>query len=146
MSPRRAGAATPPPVLADTLGLRGYDAVSYFLDAAAGPLPGQAAFELSWQRRAWRFASRANLLVFRDDPATYAPRLAGHDPLGVVQGRIVDADPLVYARVIFEGTERLYLFRTAETRDLARRTPSVIGEAEARWPRLRDLGDLRLPD
>lgn len=148
LAPLRQGAdaATPPPVLPDTLGLRGYDAVTYFLDGTDGPRPGRPGIELSWKGRAWRFAGRANREVFRDQPETYAPRLSGFDAVGIAHGRFVDADPLTYARLPFSGAERLYLFRTAENRDLARANPGLVAAAEARWPSLRAVSDLRIPD
>lgn len=141
---RHAEAAPPPLVLPDTLALRGFDAVTYAVES--GPQPGRPGIELSWRGRAWRFASAANRAVFRDDPAVYAPRLAGYDAVGIAQGRIVDADPLIFARLPHDGTDRLYLFRNAENRELARRTPGLAGAAEVRWRRLDEMKDLRLPD
>ena len=131
-------------MLPDTLALRGFDAVTYFLDGE--PQAGRSAFELNWRGRAWRFASAANRAVFRDDPAIYAPRFAGYDPVGVAQGRIVDADPLVFACLSHEGKDRLYLFRNAEHRERARRNSGLVAQAEARWPTLNDVKDPRLPD
>lgn len=127
---------TPPP--ADLLALRGFDAVSYFLPG--GPTSGRAAFELSWRGRVWRFASAANREAFRRDPETYAPRLGGYDPVGMVEGRLVDADPLVFALI----GERLYLFRDPERRALA--GPDLARRAEARWPDLRALTEATAPD
>ncbi|KAB1075359.1 hypothetical protein F6X51_04315 [Methylobacterium planeticum] len=123
---------------ADLLALRGFDAVSYFLPG--GPTSGRAAYELSWRGRVWRFASAANREAFRRDPETYAPRLGGYDPVGMVEGRLVDADPLVFALI----GERLYLFRDPERRALA--GPDLAGRAEARWPDLRTLTEATAPD
>jgi len=140
----RSGDVADAAVLPDTLALRGFDAVTYFLDGE--PRAGRPAFELNWRGRAWRFASAANLAVFRDHPAVYAPRLAGYDPVGVAQGRIVDADPLVFARLAHAREDRLYLFRNAEHRERARRDPGLVARAETRWPTLNDVKDPRLPD
>lgn len=134
-------AETPPPPYPATLALRGFDAVTYFLDDGHGPRPGRAAFELSWRGRGWRFASAANREVFRRDPEIYAPRLGGHDPVAMAEGRIVDADPLVFARLAGEAGERLYLFRNAETLALVRARPALVEAAEARWPALRTIRD-----
>lgn len=117
------------------LGLRGFDPVSYFLDG--GPRPGSDRFELSWGGRAWRFASAADRAAFRDDPAVYAPRLGGHDAAGVLDGRIVDADPTVFALV----GDRLYLFRDAGRRARFLADPGLAATAEAAWPALRGLLD-----
>ncbi|WP_245516423.1 YHS domain-containing (seleno)protein [Methylobacterium segetis] len=115
------------------LALHGYDAVSYFLPG--GPVAGLPAHEVAWAGRSWRFAKGANREAFRRDPEIYAPRLGGHDPVGVAQGRIVDADPLVFA--ILDA--RLYLFRDAQRRARALAEPEILGRAEAGWPALRPL-------
>ncbi|AWN38766.1 hypothetical protein DK427_01225 [Methylobacterium radiodurans] len=115
------------------LALRGYDAVSYFLPG--GPRPGSARFELSWAGRAWRFASAGNRAAFAAAPETYAPRLDGHDPVGVLDGRLVDADPLVFALI----AGRLYLFRDEGRRARLVADPGLAERAEARWPGLAPL-------
>ncbi|GJD81342.1 YHS domain-containing (seleno)protein [Methylobacterium gregans] len=115
------------------LALRGYDAVSYFLPG--GPRAGDARFELSWGGRAWRFASAGNRAAFAAGPEAYAPRLDGHDPVGVLDGRLVDTDPLVFA--LLGG--RLYLFRDAERRARLIADPGLADRAEARWPDLARL-------
>nr|WP_276592728.1 MULTISPECIES: YHS domain-containing (seleno)protein [unclassified Methylobacterium] len=117
------------------LTLNGFDPVSYFL--ADGPRAGTGRFELTWGGRVWRFASSANREAFRDDPATYAPRLGGYDAAGILEGRLVDADPLVFAVI----GNRLYLFRDAGRRARFLADPGLVGQAEAAWPGLRDQPD-----
>ncbi|MGH1570290.1 YHS domain-containing (seleno)protein [Methylobacterium sp. P31] len=118
------------------LTLNGFDPVSYFLEG--GPRAGIARFELSWGGRVWRFASGANREAFRDDPTVYAPRLGGYDAAGILEGRLVDADPLVFAVI----GDRLYLFRDAARRARFVADPALAGEAEAAWPGLRDQQDV----
>ena len=136
------GAACPGPVASEPaatriepLGLRGFDPVSYFLDG--GPLPGSDRFELSWGGQVWRFSSAADRAAFRDDPAVYAPRLGGYDAAGVLEGRLVDADPTVFALL----GERLYLFRDAGRRARFLADPALAPAAETVWPTLRGLLD-----
>jgi hypothetical protein len=117
------------------LGLRGYDPVSYFLPE--GPQPGSARFEEPWGGRIWRFASEANRAVFQRDPDIYAPRLGGFDAAGILDRRLVDADPAVFAIL----GERLYLFRNGERRGRFLAEPALAGSAEAIWPGLRSLLD-----
>jgi hypothetical protein len=140
----RLRAATLPPLPAGRIALGGFDPVSYFLD---GPEPGRPAYEHVWAGRSWRFARAANREAFRADPAAYAPRLGGFDPIGVLAGRLVDSDPLVYARLPGpEGGDRLYLFRTDEHRLRVLAEPRLGAEAEARWPGLRDQIERDFPD
>lgn len=117
------------------LGLRGFDPVSYFL--TGGPSAGSDRFELSWGGRVWRFSSASDRAAFRDDPAIYAPRLGGYDAAGVLDGRLVDADPTVFALI----GERLYLFRDAERRARFLADPGLAPAAEAAWPAMRGLLD-----
>lgn len=132
LAPGRAAAeeGLPARTRIELLTLNGFDPVSYFLET--GPAAGSARFELSWGGRVWRFASGANREVFRDDPRTYAPRLGGYDAAGILEGRLVDADPLVFAVI----GERLYLFRDARRRARFLADPGLAGQAEAAWPGL----------
>jgi hypothetical protein len=118
------------------LTLNGFDPVSYFLEN--GPAAGSARFELTWGGRVWRFANGANREAFRDEPRTYAPRLGGYDAAGVLEGRLVDADPLVFAVI----GDRLYLFRDAGRRARFLADPGLAGQAEAAWPALRGQQDI----
>lgn len=120
----------------ELLTLNGFDPVSYFLEG--GPEAGTARFELSWDGRVWRFSSGANREAFRDDPPAYAPRLGGYDAAGILEGRLVDADPLVFAVI----GERLYLFRNSERRARFLAEPGLARQAEAAWPGLRALQDV----
>ncbi|MCJ2069204.1 hypothetical protein MKK75_10380 [Methylobacterium sp. J-030] len=117
------------------LTLNGFDPVSYFLEG--GPQAGTGRFEFTWGGRVWRFASGANRAAFRDDPAAYAPRLGGYDAAGILEGRLVDADPLVFAVI----GERLYLFRDAGRRARFLADSALAAQAEAAWPGLRDQMD-----
>ncbi|MEA1832205.1 YHS domain-containing (seleno)protein [Methylobacterium durans] len=117
------------------LALRGFDPVSYFLPG--GPASGNPAYEMAWDGRTWRFAKAANRDAFRRDPESYGPRLGGFDAVGVAEGRLVDADPLVFAIL----DSRLYLFRNAGRRAEALAEPDLARRAEARWPSLRPLMD-----
>ncbi|GBU16161.1 MULTISPECIES: YHS domain-containing (seleno)protein [Methylobacterium] len=124
----------------DLLALRGFDPVSYFLPE--GPRAGHPAFELSWRGRVWRFVGAANREAFRRDPAAYAPRLGGFDPVGMANRRIVDADPLIFAVI----ENRLYLFRDRDRRDAALADPDLVRRAEAEWPALRGVTEGTPPD
>ncbi|MCJ2134209.1 hypothetical protein MKK69_09100 [Methylobacterium sp. J-026] len=135
--------AMAPPARAEPAGagfalltLNGFDPVSYFLEG--GPTAGTGRFEVSWGGRVWRFANGANRAAFRDDPAAYAPRLGGYDAAGILEGRLVDADPLIFA--VLGG--RLYLFRDAVRRARFLADPGLAGQAEAAWPGLQGLLDV----
>ena len=129
----RPGHAEPAGTRIALLTLNGFDPVSYFLEG--GPAAGSARFELSWGGRVWRFANGANREAFRDDPPAYAPRLGGFDAAGILEGRLVDADPLVFAVI----GERLYLFRDDGRRVRFLAEPGSAARAEAAWPGLQEV-------
>ena len=112
-------------------GLRGFDPVSYFLSPV--PLPGREGVELIWRGVAWRFASEANREAFARDPEVFAPRIGGYDAGAAAEGRLVAADPTLFA--IRDG--RLYVFRGERSRARFEADASLAGKAEARWPELR---------
>ena len=78
----------------------------------------------------------ANREAFARDPEIYAPRIGGYDAGAAAEGRLVAADPTLFA--IRDG--RLYLFRDERSRARFLADASLAGKAEARWPELkRDL-------
>ncbi len=119
----------------EALGLNGYDPVSYFMPD--GPRGGSARFELPWNGQVWRFALEANRAAFQRDPTVYLPRLGGFDAAGILDRRLVEADPTVFA--ILDG--HLYLFRDAERRQRFLEDPALARQAEAIWPGLTRLLD-----
>lgn len=133
----RAWGATLPPEPPARLALRGFDAVSYFLAGTDGPAPGVPGQEFAWNGRSWRFACAANRAAFAADPPAYAPRLGGFDPLGVVEGRFVATDPLIFLIASGPGGRRLYLFRTLDNRAAFAADADLPDRAEACWPALR---------
>src|SRR5580700_5459436 len=66
------------------LAIDGYDAVSYFIDAAA--LAGRPDFELRYRGAVWRFRNPGNLAAFRDHPGDYEPQFGGYDPVAISRG------------------------------------------------------------
>ena len=111
------------------LGLRGFDAVSYFFGA---PRAGEEGFELLWSGVVWRFANESNREAFRRDPKVYAPRLGGYDPVAVAEGALAAADPALF----LVRRDRLYLFRSEANRSRFLAEPAIEQKAEARWPEL----------
>lgn len=117
------------------IALNGYDPVTYFLPE--GPRPGSSRFEEEWDGRVWRFALEANRAAFRRDPGIYAPRLGGFDAQAILERRLADADPTMFA--LIDG--RLYLFRDAARRARFVADPALAREAERIWPTLGGLLD-----
>ncbi|MEN1727226.1 MAG: YHS domain-containing (seleno)protein [Pseudomonadota bacterium] len=115
--------------------VKGYDTVSYFQGDGV-PLEGDSDYSTRWRGANWEFESQANLDLFLADPERYAPQYGGYCAWATADGRLVSADPLVYAMV--DG--KLYLNYNddvQETWDTDR--PGFIASADAQYPDLVDL-------
>lgn len=115
--------------------LEGYDAVSYFTEAA--PVPGSPDHEYYWQGVPWYFASAANRDIFRRAPEIYAPQHGGYCEMSLARGYLSDGKPQFYAI----DQMKLYLFYSAANREafLIGRSEAVE-QAKANWEILsRDL-------
>lgn len=108
------------------IALYGYDPVAYFTDGRA--VRGRRDVEAEWNGAAWRFSSKANRAAFLSAPEIYAPRFGGYDPDAMANGVTAAGHPLLFK---VEG-DRLYLFRSPETRD-------AFGDsrgADRSWPKV----------
>jgi len=125
-------AATTDPVVSNRhtgLAIDGFDPVAYFVDGA--PKPGRAGLELPLHGAIWRFCNEGNRAAFAANPAAYAPRFGGHDPVAAARGAATPGHPELW--LIAQGG--LYLFYSAEARAAFARDPGgAIEAAERHWP------------
>ena len=110
------------------IALEGFDPVAYQLNGR--PVAGQARHEHSWQGVIWRFATEANRAAFAEAPEAYAPKFEGYDASAVAIGRVVSADPDVFAVL----DSRLYLFRTRDSRRRFLAEAALRDKAGEAWP------------
>ena len=121
------------PVFSNFLGqaIRGYDAVAYFKEAK--PVEGKSTFQTEWMGTSWRFASQANLDLFKANPDSYAPQFGGYCAYAVSNGYTASTDPEAWT--IHDG--KLYLNYSKGVRDQwSQNIPTNIQKAEANWPGL----------
>jgi YHS domain len=71
--------------------INGYDPVAYF--TVGKPVKGQDGFSFTWMDARWKFASQANLDLFKADPERYAPQYGGYCAYGVAKGNLVKVEP-----------------------------------------------------
>lgn len=83
--------------------IRGYDPVAYFTQGK--PVKGQDSFVYDWQGAKWKFASQANLDMFKANPGKYAPQYGGYCAYGVATDNLVSIEPDKFT--IIDG--KLYL-------------------------------------
>ncbi|MFT5124942.1 MAG: YHS domain-containing protein [Verrucomicrobiales bacterium] len=111
------------------LAIKGCDPVAYFTRKA--PVKGSSDYSFEWQSATWRFASQANLDLFKAAPATYAPQYGGYCAWAVSQNDTAKIDPEQWT--VFDG--KLYLNYNAKIQKkwLANRD-ACIKDADANWP------------
>ena len=112
--------------------LEGYDAVSYFTDAA--PLHGRPEFEYYWGGVPWYFSTAANRDVFASSPETYVPMFGGHAAMSMARGYLSTGNPRIYA--ILAG--KLFLFYSSGNKEAFLIAPrDAYLKAQEQWSVLR---------
>ena len=116
-----------------SLALRGYDPVAYFVDGK--PVPGDKAFSASFGHARYLFTSAAHRKAFLADPQKYVPAYGGFCAVGTSFGKKVDTDPET-GRVV-EG--RLYLNNGPKALEIFEADRAgVISKANTNWTTVKD--------
>jgi len=111
--------------------INGYDTVAYF--TVGKPVMGKDAFAFDWMGAKWKFASQANLDLFKANPEKYAPQYGGYCAYGVAQGYLVKVEPDQFT--VRDG--KLYLNYDADVQAKWRMDPAgYIKTADALFPSL----------
>ena len=111
--------------------INGYDTVAYF--TVGKPVMGKDAFAFEWMGAKWKFASQANLDLFRANPEKYAPQYGGYCAYGVAQGYLVKVEPEQFT--VLDG--KLYLNYDADVQAKWRKDPAgYIKTADALFAQL----------
>jgi len=109
--------------------IRGYDPVAYF--TLGKPTQGNDQFTSSWQGATFKFASAANLELFKADPAAYAPQYGGYCAYAVAKGATAGTVPDAWT--IVEG--KLYLnYSLAVQQRWRKDVAGHIKAADRNWP------------
>jgi YHS domain-containing protein len=108
--------------------INGYDSVAYF--TLGKPVKGQDAFVIDRMGAKWKFASQANLDLFKANPEKYAPQYGGYCAYGVAQGYLVKVEPDQFT--LLDG--KLYLNYDADVQAKWRKDPAAyIKAADAQF-------------
>lgn len=123
--------------LGESVGLVGYDPVSYFSEGGGKPQKGSIKISLEHDGVTYRFASDEHLAAFKKSPEKYLPQYGGWCAWAVAElGKRVDVDPLSYE--IRSG--KLYVFYRdpgLDTRPLwTPKAEELIRKADSKWPAL----------
>jgi len=113
--------------------IRGYDPVAYFTLGEA--TKGNDKFTTNWQGATFKFASAANLELFKADPVAYVPQYGGYCAYAVAKG--ATAGTVAEAWTIVDG--KLYLNYSMSVRQRWRKdVPGHIAAADRNWPTVLD--------
>ena len=122
-------AAEAPVFVTDDGAIRGYDPVAYF--TIGKPTKGSDQFTASWQGATFKFASAANLELFKNDPAAYVPQYGGYCAYAVSKGATAGTVPEAWT--IVDG--KLYLNYSLSVRQRWRKdVPGHVRAADRNWP------------
>jgi YHS domain-containing protein len=113
------------------IALQGNDPVSYF--SSSGPARGASGINYDFDDTRYLFANTKNKELFAANPDRYAPQFAGLCAIGLSMGMKMKADPSAY----FVKDGKLYVFSSAERRDLAMKDPRLLEKAQQVWDQKR---------
>jgi YHS domain-containing protein len=109
----------------------GYDPVAYF--TVGKPTKGEDRFVQEWMGAKWKFASQANLDLFKSNPERYAPQYGGYCAYGVAQDNLVSIEPDKFK--VLDG--KLYLNYNADVQATWLKDPArYIKQADAKFKAL----------
>lgn len=109
----------------------GYDTVAYF--SVGKPVKGLDRFATEWRGAKWKFASQANLDLFKAEPEKYAPQYGGYCAYGVAQDNLVSIEPDKFT--VLGG--KLYLNYNAEVQATWLKDPAgYVKQADAKFKAL----------
>ncbi|MEP1423121.1 MAG: YHS domain-containing (seleno)protein [Erythrobacter sp.] len=115
----------------DTLAVRGYDVVSYFVGDGT-PVEGAEALTVRYNGYDYRFANEDNANAFVADPAKYAPAYGGYCAWAIgAKDALAPGDPEVYE--IVDG--KLYLnFNKDVQANWQKDIPGFITNGDKNYP------------
>ena len=124
-------------LLGESVGLVGYDPVSYFPEGGGKPAKGLISVSTEHEGVTYRFASEAHKAAFLKSPAKYLPAFGGWCTWAVAElGKRVDVDPESY---VVKSGRLLVFYRdpALDTRAKFLESPdAMLKKAEANWPAL----------
>ncbi len=119
--------------------LNGYDTVAYHTENAA--VEGSANYTAVYQGAIYRFSSKKNRNLFKENPAKYAPAYGGYCALGTSFGKKFEVDGKAFQ--VVDG--QLYVNKNLSVyKSWKKDIPGNLGKSDAQWPKIKDVaaGDL----
>ena len=120
-------AQSTPTAKAPPVALKGTDPVTYFNPGK--PAKGSSANSYDFDDARYYFSSAKNKELFAANPDKYAPQFTGLCATGLSMGAKAEADPNVFT--VQDG--KLYVFSSAEARDMVKKDPTLLKKAHQTW-------------
>jgi YHS domain-containing protein len=122
-----------------TVGVGGYDTVSYF--KGSGPVRGNGRYTAEYQGVTYLFSNEANKNAFEKEPQKYLPAFGGYCAYGVAIEKKFWGDPQVWE--IVDGTLYLNLDKSIQQK-WDEDKPGYIKKADGNWDAIKGKspGDL----
>lgn len=74
--------------------IEGYDTVAYFTQGK--PVKGSDKYTYTWRDADWHFSSEDNLMLFKENPETYAAQYGGYCAWAMASGKTASIDPEIW--------------------------------------------------
>ena len=117
----------------NTVGLNGYDAVSYHTDQKA--VKGNGNYVVNHNGVTYLFSSEQNKVDFEKNPDKYLPAYGGYCAFGVAIGKKFSADPEVWE--IVDGILYLNLDQGIQ-KEWHKDTAENIKKADKNWKKIKN--------
>ena len=116
----------------DAGAIQGYDPVAFFKESK--PVPGKKELSYSWNDASWYFSTEENLILFKADPAQYAPQYGGWCAYGTAAGHKSPTQPETWSIV----NNKLYFNYNSSVQKLWNKNQKgLIDQADKNWPRVK---------
>lgn len=74
--------------------IEGFDTVAYFTQGK--PVKGSDKYTYTWRDADWHFSSEDNLMLFKENPETYAAQYGGYCAWAMASGKTASIDPEIW--------------------------------------------------
>lgn len=79
-----------------SVGLNGYDPVSYFAEGGGGPQKGSADVTFTYGTIVYHFVNEANKDTFKHNPLKYEPTYGSYCAYAMSEGSKIEINPLIF--------------------------------------------------
>jgi YHS domain-containing protein len=113
-----------------SVGLNGYDPVSYFTEGGGSPLQGAAQISFTYGTITYYFSSKNNLELFKTNPLKYEPTYGGWCAYAMSEGAKVTINPTVFT---IHGNRSHFFVNKSAKKSFDKDVVGRESEADLNW-------------